>query len=330
MKTTMKRIAVLLLPLLMLGLLGTAKEKDEEPLKVLFVTGPDSHGWGAHDHNPSTAVLSEALKEVMGNKVQIKTIKDAWPTDEDFAAAHVCVFYTDGWNRSSLKGEARLAQIEKFMNDGNGVLRIHWATGSDPGEKERHRSLFGGNMESNYSCHSTIWHQKFALAKHPVSSGMKPFELIEECYFHMHWADEKKTGVTDILTGNPGADFRAGSVTPKCREALKRGEPQAVAWSFDRPKGGRAFSYTGGHFYWNWANDEARKMILNAIVWSGGREVPADGLESTRPSAQRMLELVEEAGKKKNPGWTAERLQPLLDDMNQPGKTVDWRRPQFQ
>lgn len=88
--------------------------------------------------------------------------------------------------------------------------------------------------------------------------------------------------------------------------------PKRLPGPSTAPKGGRAFSYTGGHFYWNWANDQARKMILNAIVWSGARDVPAKGFDSSRPSAERMLELMKKAGKKRKPGWTAEGLQPVL------------------
>ena len=169
-----------LIGLMALGLIGSVLADDAKPLSVLFVTGPDTHGWGAHDHNPSTAVLSESLKKAMGDSVQIKEVWNEWPTEADFAKADVCVVYSDGWNRSVLKGEERLGQIERFMNAGKGVLRIHWATGSDPADNERHRALFGGNMESDYSVHSTLWHQKFALGEHPITSGMKPFELVDE------------------------------------------------------------------------------------------------------------------------------------------------------
>lgn len=324
MKLGLKRLFV---GLMAMSLMGVAMAK--EPLSVLFVTGPDTHPWGAHDHNPSTGVLVESLKNAMGDSVQITAFWNEWPTDADFAKADVCVIYSDGWGISVLKGMKRLRQIERFMNDGKGVLRIHWATGSDPGEKEYHRSLFGGNMEIDYSVHSVIWHQKFSFAEHPITSGLKPFELVDECYFFMHWVDEQKTGVVDILSAKPGPNFQAPSVTPKSRASMQRGESQAVAWAYNRPKGGRAFSYTGGHFHWDWANDNPRKMILNAIVWAGGHEVPEEGLNSVRPTAKRLLELMEERGNKKNPDWTAEALQPLLDQLNQPAGKIDWRRPPF-
>ena len=315
--------------LLAMFLAGSVKAEEAAPLSVLFVTGPDTHGWGVHDHNPSTAVLSDSLQEAMGDSVRIKVVWNAWPTEADFSQANVCVIYSDGWGRSVLKGVARLGQIERFMNAGNGVLRIHWATGSDPAEKAYHRMLFGGNMESDYSVHSTLWNQKFTLAKHPITSGMQPFELVDECYFYMRWADEERTGVMDILSAKPGPNFQAGSVTPKARASLQRDEPQTVAWAFNRPKGGRAFSYTGGHFHWDWANDNARKMILNAIAWAGGHTVPEGGWNSTRPTAERLLKVMADKGNKTNPDWTAEALQPLLDQLNLPGEKIDWRQPPF-
>lgn len=319
----------LLAGLMVLGMLDSVIAKDAEPISVLFVAGPDTHGWGAHDHNPSTGALSESLKDAMGDAVQIKVAWSTWPTDAEFAKADVCVIYSDGWNRSVLKGADRLKQIKNFLNDGKGVLRIHWATGSDPSEKKDHRTLFGGNMESDYSVHSTLWNQKFSLADHPITNGMKPFELVDECYFHMRWADEEKTGVVDILSAKPGPNFKAPSVTPLARELLKRDLPQTIAWVYNRPKGGRSFSYTGGHFHWDWANDNARKMILNAIVWAAGHDVPEDGLNSTRPTAKRLISLMKERGNKTNLAWSAEALQPLLDQLNQPGGKIDWRRPPF-
>ncbi len=315
--------------LMAISVMGAVMPKAAEPLSVLFITGVDTHGWGVHDHNPSTAALSESLQKAMGEAVQIKVVRNSWPTEDDFSKADVCVVYSDGWGRSVIKGAERTGQIERFMNGGKGVLRIHWATGSDPADNKPHRALFGGNMENGYSVHSTLWHQKFALGEHPITSGMKPFELVDECYFFMHWWDKERTGVADILSAKPGPTFKAGSVTPKARESLQRDEAQTVAWAFTRPEGGRAFSYTGGHFHWDWANDNARKMILNAITWAGGREVPEDGVNSPRPTAERLLTFMTEAQKKKNPGWTAEALQPLLEQLNQPGEKIDWRRPPF-
>ncbi len=51
-------------------------------------------------------------------------------------------------------------------------------------------------------------------------------------------------------------------------------------WAVERPDGGRGFGFTGGHFHDNWENDQYRKVVLNAMVWLTGTEVPPDGVES--------------------------------------------------
>ena len=38
--------------------------------------------------------------------------------------------------------------------------------------------------------------------------------------------------------------------------------------------------FTGGHYHRNWAIDGFRQIVLNAIVWVAGMEVPASGVKS--------------------------------------------------
>ena len=66
---------------------------------------------------------------------------------------------------------------------------------------------------------------------------------------------------------------------PTVREAVKRGEPQILAWACERPDGGRGFGFTGGHFHSNWGNNDCLKLVLNAILWTAKVEVPAAGVE---------------------------------------------------
>ena len=58
-------------------------------------------------------------------------------------------------------------------------------------------------------------------------------------------------------------------------------EDATVAWAVERKNGGRGFGTTTGHYYANWRNENYRKLILNAIVWTAGADVPAGGVEST-------------------------------------------------
>jgi type 1 glutamine amidotransferase len=59
------------------------------------------------------------------------------------------------------------------------------------------------------------------------------------------------------------------------------GREEVVAWAVERPDGGRGFGFTGGHTHTNWGNDNFRKLILNALLWTAKADVPPQGVEST-------------------------------------------------
>jgi hypothetical protein len=43
------------------------------------------------------------------------------------------------------------------------------------------------------------------------------------------------------------------------------------------------------HFYRNWKQDDLRRLILNGIVWTSGREVPEEGVRSELPDLRQFL-----------------------------------------
>ena len=76
--------------------------------------------------------------------------------------------------------------------------------------------------------------------------------------------------------GNPGVR----------EDVLEKKQAQHVMWVYERPEnGGRGFGFTGGHNHWNWAQDDQRKVVLNAIIWIAGGTVPEGGAKSTRTRA---------------------------------------------
>ena len=299
----------------------------KEYKNILFVTSKDSHDWGQHEHNPGTLILTKKLKESHQINLNIKIVKNSWPSQEDFNWADSCVIYSDGWQYGIAKGMERMQQLETFMNKGKGVVRLHWATGSDKKDKNKHLNLFGGNMEKRHSLHSTIWKQKFlSMPKHEINNGVNPFTLQDECYFFMRWHNDDKSHIKDILLALPEDVPEKRYKKLKAHKALKAVQDkqlQSLAWAFERPEGGRAFSYTGGHFHWNWANDNLRKLILNAIVWTSGAKVPNSGIESTRPTATELLANIT---KKKKPQWQPDILEQYLEAINKKNNFIDWKK----
>jgi hypothetical protein len=63
---------------------------------------------------------------------------------------------------------------------------------------------------------------------------------------------------------------------------------EVLAWVYERPGGGRGAGFTGMHAHWNWAQDDYRRMVLNAVVWVAKAEVPEGGVPSRRPSLEEL------------------------------------------
>ncbi|MCA9437023.1 MAG: ThuA domain-containing protein, partial [Candidatus Omnitrophica bacterium] len=64
---------------------------------------------------------------------------------------------------------------------------------------------------------------------------------------------------------------------------------QTVAWAVDRKDGGRGFGFTGGHFSHNLFLPGYRTLLLNAIVWTAGMEVPEGGVQVQDPDPIKAL-----------------------------------------
>jgi hypothetical protein len=58
---------------------------------------------------------------------------------------------------------------------------------------------------------------------------------------------------------------------------------EVVAWGVERRDGGRGVGIVMPHFYKNWANEDLRRFILNAVVWTAKRDVPAGGVRTPGP-----------------------------------------------
>ena len=145
-----------------------------------------------------------------------------------------------------------------------------------------------------------MWEPNFTtFPNHPVTRGVGPFQIRDEWYFNMRFAEgfsangaSKQDGVTftPILVAKPSDQVRDGPyVSPKGpypHIQAAKGQPEAMMWVTERADGGRGMGFTGGHFHDNWANDNFRKVVLNALVWLAKAEVPAKGVESKLAEGQ--------------------------------------------
>jgi type 1 glutamine amidotransferase len=276
--------------------LVTALTASAGDLKIVFLAGPPSHGPREHEHRAGCLLLKSCLANVPG--VTSEVYSNGWPQDPAaaFAGAATVVIYSDGGGGHPFLQDDRLNTIGELMKKGVGLVCLHYAVEptKEAGEKE-FLDWIGGCFEIDWSVNPT-WRADFkTLPKHAITRGVHPIQITDEWYFHMRFRDGMK-GVLPILsavapesTMSRPDDAHEGN--PAVREAVKRGEPQTAAWACERPDGGRGFGFTGGHFHKNWGNDDVRKLVLNAILWTAKVEVPATGVESQVTEAELKWNL---------------------------------------
>lgn len=271
-----------------------AESVTEAKKKIVFVAGKPSHGPGQHEHRAGCMLLADQLNK-SGLPVDAVVTDMGWPQDNAiFDGASAVVIYADGGGgHPAIK---QLDELRKLAKKGVGIGCIHYAVEIPNGVPgDTFVDLIGGYFETDYSV-NPHWTGSFKMPKHPITQGIQDFSMLDEWYYHMRFRKDME-GVTPILTDLPGPETlsrRDGphEGNPEVRAAvLERKEPQHVMWAYDRPAEfgkGRSFGFTGGHFHKNWQNDNHRCIVLNAIVWISGLEVPLTGVPSKTPTDEEM------------------------------------------
>src|SRR6056297_677732 len=252
--------------------------------QILMIAGKPSHGYGAHEHYAGLKILEDSIGQAT-DKVNVRVVR-GWPEDEALIdAADSIVIYCDGGARHlALAHRDKLAQK---IADGCGFVCLHYAVEVPNGSAgDDWIRWLGGNFETDYSV-NPHWTAEFkTIPEHPVTTGVKPCQAEDEWYFHLRFNDSKN--LTPILAAvAPEETMRRKdghhSGNPHVRKSVAAGDRQTVAWTFERPDGGRSFGFTGGHFHWNWAHESYRRLVSNAILWT-----TADGLI---PNEKRLGEV---------------------------------------
>jgi len=263
--------------------------------KVVFIAGKPSHRPGEHEHRAGCLLLQSCLTNVPGVTSSVYT--NGWPTDpKAFDGAATVVLYSDGAGGHPFIQEDRLKTLGALMGKGVGMVLLHFAVEptKEKGQKE-FLDWVGGAFEINWSV-NPHWEADFTkLPTHPIARGVMPFHSDDEWYFNMRFAEGMK-GVTPILSAIPDASTTNRNDGPHennpiVRQMVARGDIQHVGWAFERPNGGRGFGFTGGHYHKNWGNENQRRVVLNAILWTAKAEVPANGVQSSVTEEQLAANL---------------------------------------
>ncbi|MDF7798942.1 ankyrin repeat domain-containing protein [Pontiellaceae bacterium B1224] len=228
----------------------------EVPKQILIVAGKASHGSGEHEYPAGADILARMLNE-SGLNLKATVHTHSWPKEEQLLDIASLVVYCDGNKDHLMLGHE--VSLLKLSNRGVGIVFLHYALDGTEGLlDETILKIVGGQYDSE-SSENPLWTLKNpVVVKHAVTQGVKPFELKEEYYYNLRFNE-----VIPVLLAVPPEEDQA----------------HTLAWVY----GENVFGFTGGHYLSSWVQPDFRKLVLNAIVWSAGLDVPTSGIESADP-----------------------------------------------
>jgi type 1 glutamine amidotransferase len=238
---------------------------------IVLIAGKKSHGPGEHEYEKSVKLLKVMLDRSPNlHGIKTETYFNGWPDDPKVLdTASTIVFISDGMEWLPFGTDERIAALQKQMDRGCGFVTFHFST-YIPFKYEKQALEWNGGFvqydgPGGFDDPKTIEaDMTLPSPKHPVSKGVHAYHYKDEFYYKIHFRPDDS------------------AVIPIVRVPALQGSPQeqTVAWAVQRKDGGHSVGITYGHYYENWRNENYRKLILNAIVWTAGVKVPRNGVQS--------------------------------------------------
>lgn len=243
---------------------------------ALLVAGEPSHAPGEHEFIDNVELLSQTINAA---EIGIRAYPvEGFPSDEKLASAHTVFIFSDGLANHVARGH--LSALESHVAKGRGLGVIHFAL-EPPNEAMAtfFDDVLGGYFVVDHSVNPIWTLEEPILSDHPINRGVELGAVEDEWYYHIRFVKD----IEPVLQGHPpasslGADGpRSGN--PSVRAALEAGDPQTLAWVRTSESGARAFGFTGGHWHFNFGDENYRRLLINAIAWTAEIEVPVDGIQ---------------------------------------------------
>ena len=220
---------------------------------------------GHHDYTGGVALLRDVLQQTPG--IITTVVTDGWPTDATLlTTADSVVFYTDGGGKQAyLTTPERIAIMNALAARGAGIVQIHQAVDYSEEHVERAKAWIGGVYAPKVSGRGHWDSQHNEFPTHPITQGVTPWSINDGWLTAMVFVPDKK-GITPLVWSSKEHSGKATG-----------GDAAIVAWTYDRPQGGRSFSFTGLDAHGAWKLAGMRQLVVNGILWTAGCEIPSAG-----------------------------------------------------
>ncbi len=264
----MKRIAWTSIGFLTL-LFATSVQAADPPKKILLLgTKPDTHPPESHEYMAGVRLVARMLKQFPALDVQVVQADPPWTDGPELLdkADGVFLYMTEGARWLS-DDPARVRAFQKLAARGGGLAALHWAMGTKIAEPVPvFVNLFGAcHGGPDRKAKDTDVAVRIFDKVHPITRGLADFRTPDEWYFRLKVVPSPAK-IDSLL------------------QATLEGKEETVAWAFARSDGGRSCGFTGLHYHENWKNENYRRFVVQAILWSVRQNIPEGGVKLDLPA----------------------------------------------
>jgi hypothetical protein len=249
-----------------------ADTSDPKLAKIVLLAGSVSNKAGQHEYFAGCALMMNWLEQTPG--IAPVMAAEGWPQNERILdGARAVVVYADGGDKLPFLEPKRWERIRALIKSGAGFVMLHQSVDVPGQNAEEMKSWLGAVWRKDIGCRGH-WDMEFSeFPMHPTLRGVTRFAApLDGWLYNLHFA--------------PGAvPLLAGLVPDKSRTTADakehNGRAETIAWSYERPDGGRSFAFTGCDLHRNWSVESQRRFVVNGILWSAKMEVPENGAPVT-------------------------------------------------
>jgi hypothetical protein len=240
---------------------------DQEALnrKSVLLLGqkPDGHPPETHEYMAGQRLLAKCLAGVSEIECIVVQADSPWSDGPKLLSeADAVVLFVSEGARWIQEDTLRLKAFQRFAARGGGLIALHWGMGTrEAAPIGEFIKLFGGCHGGPDRMHRVVDDAELTVADraHPITRGIANSRVKDEFYYRLKFVQSPAT-IRPVL------------------QAPIDGAIETVAWSWERPDGGRSFGFSGLHFHANWRLEQYRRLVAQSVLWTLRLPIPEDGL----------------------------------------------------